>query len=36
MLGLVVGVGYKSSEWLALYDTMGRCLFGRREYSNLL
>ena len=36
MLGLVVGVGYESSEWHAMYDTMDRCLFGRKEHSNLV
>ena len=36
MLGLVVGVGYESGEWLAMHDTMGRCSFGRKEHSNLV
>ena len=36
MLSWVAGVGYESSEWLAMYGTMGRCSFGRKEHSNLV
>lgn len=36
MLGLAVGVGYESSEWLSMYDMRGRCSFGRKEHSNLV